>query len=149
MEVILKKDIEKLGFKDDLVTVKNGYGRNYLIPFGYADLATPSARKVLAETIKQRAFKEQKEIDAAKEQAAKLNGLEIKLTAKAGAGDKIFGSVNNTDLAEALGKEGVEIDKKFINIAGGNIKRLGQYEATIRFHRQVISNLTFDVIAEA
>lgn len=149
MEVILKKDIEKLGFKDDLVTVKNGYGRNYLIPFGFADLATPSARKVLEETIRQRAFKEQKEIDAAKEQAAKLNGLEIKLTAKAGAGDKIFGSVNNTDLAEALGKEGVEIDKKFINIAGGNIKRLGQYDATIRFHRQVISNFAFDVIAEA
>lgn len=148
MEVILKKDIEKLGFKDDLVTVKNGYGRNYLIPFGFADLATPSAKKVLEETIRQRAFKEQKEIDAAKEQAAKLNGLEIKLTAKAGSGDKIFGSVNNTDLAEALGKEGVEIDKKFINIAGGNIKRLGQYEATIRFHRQVVSTLTFDVIAE-
>lgn len=149
MEVILKKDIEKLGFKDDLVTVKNGYGRNYLIPFGFADLATPSARKVLEETIRQRAFKEQKEIDAAKEQAAKLTGLEIKLTAKAGSSDKIFGSVNNTDLAEALGKNGVVIDKKFINIAGGNIKRLGQYEATIRFHRQVVSNFAFDVIAEA
>lgn len=149
MEVILKKDIEKLGFKDDVVTVKNGYGRNYLIPQGFADLATPSARKVLAETMKQRAYKEQKEIDAAKEQAAKLGGLDIKLTAKAGAGDKIFGSVNNADLAAALSKEGIELDKKFITIAGGNIKRLGQYDASLRFHREVIANLTFEVIAEA
>lgn|SRR5690554_1446309 len=149
MEVILKKDVEKLGYKDDVVTVKNGYGRNYLIPQGYAELATPSARKALAEILRQRAFKEQKEIDQAKSQAEKLNNLEIKLTAKAGAGDKIFGSVNNADLADALAKEGVELDKKYINIAGGNIKRLGQYEASLRFHREVIASLTFDVIAEA
>lgn len=149
MEVILKRDVEKLGYKDDVVTVKNGYGRNYLIPQGYAELATPSARKALEEILRQRAFKEQKEIQEAKAQAEKLNNLEIKLTAKAGAGDKIFGSVNNADLADALAKEGVEIDKKYINIAGGNIKRLGQYEASLRFHREVIASLTFDVIAEA
>ncbi|TVZ28160.1 large subunit ribosomal protein L9 [Gillisia sp. Hel_I_86] len=149
MELILKKDVENLGFKNDMVTVKHGYGRNFLIPQGFADLATPSAKKVLAETIKQQAFKEQKNIDAAKKQAAKLNGLELKLTAKAGGGDKMFGSITNGDLSGALAKEGVELEKKFITIAGGNIKRLGQYEATLRFHREVISTFTFDVIAEA
>ena len=149
MELILKKDVEKLGFKDDVVNVKNGYGRNYLIPHGFAELATPSTRKVLDETLKQRAYKEKKQIDEAKAQAEKLNGLEIKLTAKAGAGDKIYGSVTDVDLADALAKEGVEIDKKYISIAGGNIKRLGQYEATLRFHREVISNFNFDVVAEA
>ncbi|MCF4102786.1 50S ribosomal protein L9 [Gillisia sp. M10.2A] len=149
MELILKKDVENLGFKDDMVNVKNGYGRNFLIPQGFAELATPSAKKVLAETLKQRAFKEQKNIDEAKKQAAKLNGLELKLTAKAGGGDKMFGSITNADLADALAKEGVELDKKFIAIAGGNIKRLGQYEATLRFHREVISTFTFDVVAEA
>tara|TARA_R100001369_G_scaffold49261_1_gene75871 strand:+ start:25347 stop:25796 length:450 start_codon:yes stop_codon:yes gene_type:complete len=149
MELILNKDVENLGFKNDMVTVKNGYGRNFLIPQGFATLATPSAKKVLAETIKQQAFKEQKNIDAAKKQAAKLNGLELKLTAKAGGGDKMFGSITNGDLSDALAKEGVELEKKFITIAGGNIKRLGQYEATLRFHREVISTFTFDVVAEA
>ncbi|WP_405198929.1 50S ribosomal protein L9 [Christiangramia sp. LLG6405-1] len=149
MDVILKKDVDNLGFKDDVVAVKNGYGRNYLIPHGYAELATPSARKVLSETLKQRAYKEQKHIDEAKKQAEKLNNIEIKMTAKAGAGDKLFGSITNGDLADALAKEGVEIEKKFINIAGGNIKRLGQYDATLRFHREVVSNLSFDVVGEA
>ena len=149
MELILKQDVDNLGFKDDVVNVKNGYGRNYLIPQGYAHLATPSAKKVLAETLKQRAYKEQKHIDEAKKQAEKLNNVEIKLTAKAGAGDKLFGSITNADLADALAKEGIEIDKKYITIAGGNIKRLGQYEATLRFHREVISTYNFDVVAEA
>lgn len=149
MEVILKKDVDNLGFKDDVVDVKNGYGRNYLIPQGFAELATPSAKKVLEETLKQRAYKEQKNIDEAKKQAEKLNSIDIKLTAKAGAGDKLFGSITDADLAEALSKEGVEIDRKYISIAGGNIKRLGQYEATLRFHREVVSNFTFDVVAEA
>ena len=149
MELILKKDVEKLGFKDDVVTVKNGFGRNFLIPQGFAELATPSARKVLDETLKQRAYKEKKQIDAAKTEAAKLGGLEVKLTAKAGAGDKIYGSVTNADLAEALSKAGVEIEKKYITIAGGNIKRLGQYEATLRFHREVIANFNFEVVSEA
>ncbi|SDR84709.1 50S ribosomal protein L9 [Gramella sp. MAR_2010_147] len=149
MEVILKKDVDNLGFKDDVVAVKNGYGRNYLIPHGFAELATPSARKVLSETLKQRAYKEQKHIDEAKKQAEKLNNLEIKITAKAGAGDKLFGSITNGDLADALAKEGVEIEKKYISIAGGNIKRLGQYDATLRFHREVVSNFSFDVVGEA
>ncbi len=149
MELILKKDVENLGFTDDLVNVKNGYGRNFLIPQGHAVLATPSAKKVLAETLKQRAFKEKKVVDEAKTQADKLNGLEIKITAKTGEGDKLFGSVTNGDLAEALDKEGVSIDKKYITIAGGIIKRTGPYDATIRFHREVISNFTFEVVAEA
>lgn len=149
MELILKKDVENLGFKDDVVNVKNGYARNFLIPQGIAQLATPSARKVLAENLKQRAYKEQKNIDEAKKQAAKLNGLELKLTAKAGAGDKMFGSISDADLSEALAKEGIELDKKFITIAGGNIKRLGQYDATLRFHREVVSTFSFDVVSEA
>lgn len=149
MELILKKDVENLGFVNDLVEVKNGYGRNFLIPQGFAELATPSAKKVLAETLKQRAFKEKKQVEIAQKQADKLGGLEIKMTAKAGAGDKMFGSLSSADLSEALAKEGVEIDKKYITILGGNIKRLGQYEASLRFHREVVATLTFDVIAEA
>jgi len=149
MELILKKDVENLGFADDVVTVKSGYGRNYLIPQGMAVLATPSAKKVLAETLRQRAHKEAKVIDDAKKQAEKLQGLEIKIAAKVGEGDKLFGSVSNADLAEALAKEGVEIDKKFISIAGGLIKRTGTYESTIRFHREVVVAFSFDVVAEA
>lgn len=149
MEVILKNDVENLGFTDDLVTVKNGYGRNFLIPQGHAIMATASAKKVLAETLKQRAFKEQKIIDDAKAQASKLTNLDIKIAAKTGEGDKLFGSISNADLAEALGKEGVEIEKKYITIAGGLIKRTGQYEASIRFHRDVIENFAFQVIGEA
>ncbi|NCT17741.1 MAG: 50S ribosomal protein L9 [Flavobacteriaceae bacterium CG2_30_34_30] len=148
MEVILKKDVENLGFADDLVAVKNGYGRNFLIPQGKAILATSSAKKVLAETLKQRAYKEQKAIDDAKAEANKLVSLEIKLTAKTGEGDKLFGSISNADLAEALQKEGVTIERKFITIPGGLIKRTGQYEATIRFHRAVVSNFSFSVVGE-
>ncbi|MFT4697477.1 MAG: large subunit ribosomal protein L9 [Flavobacteriaceae bacterium] len=148
MELILKTDVENLGFTDDLVTVKNGFGRNFLIPQGLAVLATPSTKKVLNETLKQRAFKEKKIIGDAQKEADKLNGLEIKIASKAGEGDKLFGSINNANLANSLEKEGVVIDKKFISIAGGIIKRTGQYEATIRFHREVISNFTFDVVAE-
>jgi large subunit ribosomal protein L9 len=149
MELILKKDVDNLGFADDIVTVKNGYGRNYLIPQGYAVLATESAKKVLAENLRQRAHKEEKVIKQAKEDASKLDGLELKITAKAGAGDKLFGSVTDADLSDALAVKGVDIDKKFISIFGGNIKRLGQYDAKLRFHREVVVDFSFDVIAEA
>jgi len=149
MELILKQDVENLGFKDDVVTVKNGYGRNFLIPQGQAVLATSSAKKVLAENLKQRAFKEQKIIDDANKIAEALRVLEIKLTAKVGTGDKLFGSVNNIDLAEALEKEGHSIDKKYINVIGGNVKRLGKYDAVIRLHRAVSVDLPFEVIAQA
>ena len=149
MELILKQDVEGLGFKDDIVTVKNGYGRNYLIPQGFAALATSSAKKVLAETLKQRAFKEKKEIEDANALAETLKALEIKIPAKVGAGDKLFGSVNNINLAEALEKEGHEIDKKFIKVIGGNVKRLGKYNAVIRLHREVSIDFPFEVIAQA
>ena len=149
MELILKQDVENLGFKDDIVTVKNGYGRNLLIPKGKAVIATISAKKVLAETLKQRAFKEKKVVNEAEKASEGLTNLEIKISAKTGEGDKLFGSVNNADLAEALEKEGVTIDKKYITIDGGLIKRTGQYEATLRFHREVVRSFTFDVVAEA
>ncbi|RFN58456.1 50S ribosomal protein L9 [Marixanthomonas ophiurae] len=149
MELILKQDIDNLGFTDDVVSVKNGYGRNYLIPEGYATLATPSAKKALEEKLKQQAYKERKVIEEAQKEADKLGEiLELKITAKTGDKDKLFGSVTNANLAEALEKENVSIDKKYISIAGGAIKRTGQYEATIRFHRDVIETFTFDVVAE-
>jgi len=149
MELILKKDVENLGFADDIVNVKNGYGRNYLIPRGHAVLATPSTKKVLAETLKQRSYKEKKVVEDAQQEAEKLNGLEIKISAKTGEGDKLFGSVSNANLADALEKEGITMEKKFITIAGGIIKRTGKYDAKIRFHREVVADLSFDVIAEA
>lgn len=149
MELILKEDVQNLGFKDDVVTVKNGYGRNYLIPQGLAALATPSAKKVLAENIKQKAHKEKKVIDEANKVADALKQLEVKIAAKAGAGDKLFGSITNIDLAAALEKEGHAIDKKFIAIQGGSVKRTGPYNAQIRLHREVIVDFPFEVVAEA
>jgi len=149
MELILRQDVENLGFKDDVVTVKNGYGRNFLIPQGQAVLATPSAKKVLAENLKQRAFKEKKVIDDANKTAEAIKALEIKIASKVGTGDKLFGSVNNIDVAAALEKAGHAIDKKFISVAGGNVKRLGKYDATIRSHREVSVELPFEVVAQA
>jgi len=149
MELILKQDVENLGFKDDVVTVKNGYGRNFLIPTGHAVLATSSAKKVLAENLKQRAFKEKKEIDEANAIAEAIKGLEIKITSKTGQGDKLFGSVNNINVAEALAKEGHSIDKKFISVIGGNVKRLGKYDASVRLHREVSADIQFEVVAQA
>ena len=148
MELILKQDVEGLGFKDDVVTVKNGYGRNFLIPGGKAILATTSAKKVLAETLKQRAFKEKKIIEDAQKVAEALKALEVKIAAKVGSGDKLFGSVNNIDVATALEKAGQTIEKKFISVAGGNIKRLGKYNAQIRLHREVNVELPIEIVAE-
>ena len=148
MELILKQDVANLGFKDDVVTVKNGYGRNYLIPHGYAVLATSSAKKVLAETLKQRAYKEQNVVKEANKAADALNALELKITAKTGEGDKLFGSISNANVAEALASEGQEVEKKFITIAGGLVKRLGKYNASVRLHRNVIVDLPFEVVAE-
>ena len=148
MELILKEDVVNLGFKDDLVTVKNGYGRNYLIPKGLAILATPSAKKVLAENMRQKAHKEQQIIEEANTLAEALAALEIKIPAKVGAGDKLFGSVSNIDLAAALEKEGHSIEKKYISVKGGTVKRLGNYEADLRLHREVQVVLPFEVIPE-
>jgi len=148
MELILKQDVANLGFKDDIVSVKNGYGRNFLIPQGVAVLATSSAKKVLAETLKQRAYKEQSVVKEATKLAEALKGLEVKITAKTGEGDKLFGSIGNADIVDALATEGHELEKKFITIAGGLVKRLGKYNATVRLHRDVIVELPFEVIAE-
>ncbi|MEL1244295.1 50S ribosomal protein L9 [Flavobacterium sp. DGU11] len=145
MELILKQDVQNLGFKDDVVTVKAGYGRNFLIPQGFAHMATPTAKKVLAENLKQRAFKEQKVVNEAKATAEALKALEIKLTAKAG-GEKLFGSVTNADIAEALEKAGQTIDRKFIT--SGIVKRTGKYSASIRLHRDVIVDLPYEIVAE-
>lgn len=145
MELILKLDVQNLGFKDDIVSVKPGYGRNYLIPQGFATLATPSAKKVLAENLKQKAHKEQKLVDDAKKLAETLKALEIKITAKAG-GEKLFGSVTNIDIAEALEKAGQPIDRKFIT--SGTVKRTGKYSATVRLHRNVVIDLPYEIIAE-
>jgi len=149
MELILKQDVENLGFKDDIVTVKNGYGRNFLIPQGQAIMATVSAKKVLAETLKQRAFKEKKIVDEANKVADTIKALEIKITSKVGSGDKLFGSVTNMDIADALQKEGHTVEKKYINILGGTVKRLGKYDAVIRLHRDVTVDINFEVIAES
>lgn len=145
MELILKKDVQNLGFKDDVVNVKNGYGRNFLIPQGFANLATPSAKKVLAENLKQRAFKEQKLVDDANKLAEALKAVEIKIVAQAG-GEKLFGSVTNIDIAAALEKSGHSIDRKFIT--SGVIKRVGKYSASVRLHRNVVVELPFEVISD-
>lgn len=148
MELILKEDVQNLGFKDDVVKVKNGYGRNYLIPKGVAVLATPSAKKVLAENLRQKAHKEKEVIAAANKTADALKELEIKISAKVGAAEKLFGSISNMDVADALAKEGHEIDKKYIIIKGGTIKRAGPYEAQIRLHRDVVVEFPFEVVPE-
>ena len=148
MEIILKKDVEGVGFKDDIVTVKNGFGRNLLIPNGSAILATPSAKKVLAENIKQQVVKDKKVIDDANKLAKKINSLEIKIKAKVGEGVKLFGSVNNINVQKELAESGVEIDKKSIMISGNNIKQTGKYTAKIRLHREVIFDFPFEVVPE-
>jgi large subunit ribosomal protein L9 len=148
MEVILKQDVENLGFKDDIVSVKNGYGRNFLIPQGHAVLATGSAKKVLAENLKQRAFKEAKIVEEATKLAEAIKAIEIKIAAKVGEGTKLFGSVSNIDVAAAIEKAGTAIDKKFIKVTGGLIKRTGKYNATVRLHRDVVVDLSFEIEAE-
>ena len=148
MQIILKENIENLGFKDDLVKVKNGYGRNYLIPQGKAVLATTSAKKILAENLKQKAFKEKKIIDNATALGKKLMDLVIKIPSKVGSGEKLFGSVSAVDLVKVFESQGHEIDKNSIAIPGKTIKRLGSYEAKIRLHREVSIQFPFEVIPE-
>ncbi len=145
MEIILKKDVQNVGFKDDVVSVKAGYGRNFLIPQGFAHMATPSAKKVLAENLKQKAHKEAKVVNDAKALAETLKAIEIKISAKAG-GEKLFGSITNSDIAEALEKAGQTIDRKFIT--SGIVKRTGKYTANVRLHRDVIVELPYEIIAE-
>ena len=147
MEIILKEDVINLGYKDDIVTVKDGYGRNFLIPQGKAILATPSAKKVLAENLKQRAHKLAKIKADAEELAAKINGISLTIGAKTSATGTIFGSVNNIQLAEALAKKGFEIDRKTI-VINDNVKELGTYKAIVKLHKEVSAEINFEVVAE-
>ncbi len=145
MELILKEDVENLGFKDDLVVVKNGYGRNFLIPQGKAILATISAKKVLAEKLKQSQVKEKQAVEEANKIVKKLEKLELKISAKS-ENDKLFGSVTNSEISKELSSEGFEIEKKCIQLSS-SIKKIGSYSAKIRLHREVYYDLNFDVVS--
>lgn len=147
MELILKQDIKNLGEKDDVVNVRPGFGRNYLIPKGYATLATESAKKVLAENLKQAAFKQDKIKKDATEIAAKLEGIKLSIGAKAGESGKIFGSVNTIQIADALKKEGFDVDRRRITF-DVEPKFVGEYIANLNLHKEVKVKVPFDVVAE-
>ncbi|MFV0522276.1 MAG: 50S ribosomal protein L9 [Mangrovibacterium sp.] len=148
MEVILLEDIQNLGHKNDIVNVKAGYGRNYLVPQKMAIIATDSAKKILAENIKQRAHKEAKLIEEARTLAAKFEGMAIQIGAKASESGKIFGSVNTIQLADAINAKGFELDRKQIRLPKESIKEVGSYTAQIKLHREVIVDLNFEVVSE-
>jgi large subunit ribosomal protein L9 len=145
MQVILIKDVEKLGYANDIVDVKPGYANNFLLPQGYAKVATESAKKVLAENIRQRAHKEAKILADAQALAEKIENLPLTLTAKAEE-EKIFGSITSADLAAALAEKGVEVDRKAIDVDA--VKTLGEYVATVKLHREVKATIHFSVVAE-
>ena len=148
MEIILTQDVDRLGSKDDIVNVKDGYARNFLIPKKMATAATTSAKKVLAENIKQRAHKEAKLIAEANKIAEQLVNKKVKIGAKTSTSGKIFGSVNTIQLAEAINKKGFEIDRKQIKLPEDSIKEVGKYTAKIKLHKQVVIDFEFEVIAE-
>ncbi len=147
MELILKEDVENLGFKDDIVNVKNGYGRNFLIPQGLATLATESNKKVLKEKIKQSQNKQKKAIEEANKIVKKLEKLNLKISAKSLEGDKLFGSVTSAEISKELAENGLEIEKKYIQLSS-NIKKVGSFSASIRLHREVSFDLSFEVVKE-
>lgn len=149
MEIILKQDVQNLGHKDDIVKVKNGYAVNYLIPQGFATMATVSAKKVHAENMRQRAHKEAKIREEASALAAKLEGLQIKLATKVSSTGKIFGSINNIQVAEALAVLGYEIDRRNITIADSeNVKEVGVYDITIKCYKDIKAAAKIEVVAE-
>lgn len=149
MEIILKEDIENLGFKDEMVTVKPGYARNFLIPQGKAIAATSSNKKVWEENMRQRSHKEAKLKETAEKTAKALESAKITVGAKVGeAGKKIFGSVNNIQLADSIQKLGHDVDKKNIKILGSQIKEVGTYQAELRLHKEVSVTVDFEVVAE-
>lgn len=148
MEVILLQDINKLGQKDDIVTVKDGYGSNYLIPKGFAVAATSSAKKMHAENLRQRAHKEEKIKIVAQEMAGKLAELKLVVGAKTSSSGKIFGSVNTIQISEALKEKGFEIDRKSITLPEDQIKEIGKYKAVVKLHRDVKVEVDFEIIAE-
>ena len=148
MEVILLQDVARLGSKDDKLTVKNGYGRNFLIPQKMAIIATESAKKILAENTKQRAHKEAKSKDLALAVAEKLKAIQLVIGAKTSSTGKIFGSVNTIMLAEAINSKGFDIDRKQIMISDDSVKEIGNYTAKIKLHKEVIVELGFEVVSE-
>ncbi len=149
MDIILKKDVENLGLEFDTVSVKPGYARNFLLPKGVAVLATPKNKASLEETLEARKEEEAARIAEANAIVDKLKKTNITIATKVGSGDKLFGSINNANLAEELAKAGVEVDKKYIKIPGNNIKRTGKFEALIRLHRNVEHTYEFDIVSDA
>ncbi len=147
MEVILKEDVINLGYKNDIVNVKSGYGRNYLIPTGKAVIASPAAKKMLAEELKQRAHKLEKIKKDAEELAAKLEGVSLTIATKVSSTGTIFGSVGNIQIAEELAKLGHNIDRKLI-VVKDTVKEVGQYKAVIKLHKEVSVEIPFEVVAE-
>ncbi len=149
MEIILRQDIPGLGFTNDMVMVKDGYARNYLIPKGFAIVATPSAKKVLAENLKQRAHKAEKIRVDAEGIGKALDGLNLRIAAKASTSGRIFGSVNSIQIADAIkAQHDIEVDRKKIFLDGESVKDLGTYQAKIRLHKEVEATITFEVFAE-
>jgi len=148
MEVILKQDVKNLGHKDEVVKVRPGYGRNYLIPQGFAMLATEGNRKMLAESVRQRAHKEEKLRTEATATAEKLAALSVQVGAKVGESGKIFGSVNAIQIAEALRKAGIEIDRKNISLDEEAIKQIGTYTAHVKVYKDIKADVKFEVVAE-
>ena len=149
MEVILKKDVEHLGFVDDLVKVKPGYGRNYLVPNGLAVIATNSEKKILQENLKQKEQKNQKIISELDSIKKKIESLELIIKSKVGEDQKLFGSVTTASIAAELKKEDIDIEKKCIIINGANtIKTVGSFSATVRLHRDLKASLSFEVASE-
>lgn len=147
MEIILKEDIVNLGYKNDIVTVKSGYGRNYLIPSGKAVIASPSAKKMLAEDLKQRAHKLEKIKKDAEAIAAKLEGVTLTISTKVSSTGTIFGSVGNIQIAEELAKKGFDIDRKTI-VVKDTVKEVGTYKAVVKLHKEVAVEIPFEVVAE-
>ena len=148
MEVILKKNVDNLGYANEIVTVKPGYGRNFLIPQGYAALATASAKKAHAEIMKQKSHKDSKLLAEAQELGAKIEKTAVKIVTKVGEKGKIFGSVNTVQLSEALKAEGIEIDRKSLKIKEEPVREIGSYTATANLHKDVQSTFTFEVVGE-
>ena len=148
MEIILTQDVERLGSKNDTLDVKAGFARNFLIPQGMAVAATPSAKKVVAEVIKQQSHKAVKALEEAQKLQTKLEALSIKIGAKAGESGKIFGSVNSIQIAEAIQAGGISIERKNISIADDSIKELGSYEATVKLHKEINVTISFEVVAD-
>jgi large subunit ribosomal protein L9 len=148
MEIILKQDMPGLGHRDDIVTVKDGYGRNFLIPKGMAILATPTSRKIHTENLKQRAHKEANIREEAEALAKKMEEVNITIGAKTSTSGKIFGSINTIQIAEALQQQGFDVDRKNITLPGDVVKEVGKYVAVVKLHRDIKAEIQFEIVAE-